>query len=377
MERRARVLVDAAAARVGGGVSRLTEFNAALSVVAPQHEYVFAVTSDMASRLRQWASDSEVVVVPRALRSVLGRLVWENVYLPRFAVTTGVSHILAPFGVLPMWPGLGSVRKAVVVSNIGPFAPEVVRRLHGYQAARNRVLRTLMVMSLKTSDHVFILSNAARDLMGPALRGKPTTLLPMSPPHPGLIRAAEEFKLPGSVSHGPFFGAFGDLLPYKGFEDAIRAIDHLHTLGREATLLICGNPIDKAYANHLKALADGSSNAVRMWTGRQQADVLGLMRHSVATIVSSRVENPGRVPVEAMAMGSAIVSADVPVTRESCADAALYYRPGDHRELAAHLARLMDQPDERDRLAARGRARIGARDWTAATRVLLSTLGLA
>ena len=69
---------------------------------------------------------------------------------------------------------------------------------------------------------MFVLSTAARDLLADRLATKRVTMLPMSPPHPDLLRSAQALELPADLNPSSLFCAFGDLLPYKGFEDAIR-----------------------------------------------------------------------------------------------------------------------------------------------------------
>ncbi len=355
MARRHRIVIDVSAARVGGGVSRTRELAAALEAVAPEHDYWFAIGDAVADQIRGWRSD-RLLLVPRALRSVPGRMLWQHTALPKLAEDLDADHLIGPFGTLPLARRpRGRIHVSIIVSNIGPFAPEITSTLRGYQAARNRMLRTLTLKSIGRADRVFVLSTAARDLLTEPLATKPVTVLPMSPPHPDLLRSANALELPASLEASSLFCAVGDLLPYKGFEDAILALGSLRASGTPASLVICGNRLDTNYANELEELARSEApSAVRFLHGIGQVQVLALMQHAVGTIVSSRAENPGRVPVEAMAVGSPIVSADIPNARESCGDAALYYEPCDHRTLASHMAALLDDPDRRSVLASKG-----------------------
>src|SRR5438876_9889163 len=115
-----RVAIDASAARMGGGASRVTELALTLADVAPHHDYVFALTPELAEGLSDLPPRSHVLSVPRSLDSVIGRIAWEHVYLPSALARIGVDWVLSPFGVLPLGPGLPrEIRRAVIVSNIG------------------------------------------------------------------------------------------------------------------------------------------------------------------------------------------------------------------------------------------------------------------
>jgi glycosyltransferase involved in cell wall biosynthesis len=62
--------------------------------------------------------------------------------------------------------------------------------------------------------------------------------------------------------------------------------------------------------------------------------------------------------MEYMALGKPVVSFDLRETRVSAAGAALYVKPNDEAEFAGAIARLMDDPAERARMAEVGRTRV-------------------
>ena len=70
-------------------------------------------------------------------------------------------------------------------------------------------------------------------------------------------------------------------------------------------LLVSGRAVESDYADGMRQLALrlGVERQVRFLGATPHDLVLSLMRESVACVIPSRFENPGRVPVEAMATG--------------------------------------------------------------------------
>jgi phosphatidyl-myo-inositol alpha-mannosyltransferase len=75
-------------------------------------------------------------------------------------------------------------------------------------------------------------------------------------------------------------------------------------------------------------------------------------------------ESFGIVVLEGFAGGSAVISSDIPGYRFAGGDAPLYVAPGDTAAWTEAMGRLMDDPDEAERVAARGAARVREFDWS-------------
>ena len=81
-----------------------------------------------------------------------------------------------------------------------------------------------------------------------------------------------------------------------------------------------------------------------------------LNQHDVL-VSTSLAETFGFPLVESMAAGVPVIATDVPIHREICGDAALYFKPGDSEDLATQLMKLDKDPDLRTTLVKRGHAR--------------------
>ncbi|MGH2693394.1 MAG: glycosyltransferase [Actinomycetota bacterium] len=234
------------------------------------------------------------------------------------------------------------------------------------------MLRLLTTRSLERADLVFLLSaEAERRLAHVVGRTGKVVRLPMAPPNPALVEAASRMRLPKEIDERPFFFVAGDLLPYKGFEDAVRAA--CMPGDRRVQLLISGTPLDGAYTSGLRRLAMRSPQTVTFLGSQPHVRTLSCMHRAVATLACSRIENPSRIPTEAMAMGSPVIAADTLNYRERCGDAAVYYPPGDWRALAETMHALLEERT-RNKLRERGRRHISSIDWLDASRAILGAM---
>jgi glycosyltransferase involved in cell wall biosynthesis len=122
---------------------------------------------------------------------------------------------------------------------------------------------------------------------------------------------------------------------------------------------IAGREQDKVLASH-PALAD----CLHFTGAVPYTDIPRLYASSDIFVFPSLVESFGHPLVEAMASGLPVIASDIPVCREICGDAALYFDPLDPEALAQTLAALMHDGAWRSRLGRAGRMRaVALFDW--------------
>lgn len=148
--------------------------------------------------------------------------------------------------------------------------------------------------------------------------------------------------------------AMGRFQPQKGFEDLLRAIRLLVTEKnrRQLMLWLMGAGPEMSRYRELTAAQPSIAEHVRM-PGFMD-DPFPVLRRSRMFCLSSRYEGSPNALVEAMACGTPVVATDCPYGPAEILQGGLWGElvpPGDWRQLAAAMERVLDNPE-----AARDRA---------------------
>jgi glycosyltransferase involved in cell wall biosynthesis len=145
--------------------------------------------------------------------------------------------------------------------------------------------------------------------------------------------------------------------PLKGLSTLLRAVAKLAT-EREAHLVVVGTP-SSATRQQVAQLALGSR--VRFAGGLPDAEYARLLASAEVAVIPSMYEGFSLPAVEHMASGTPLIASRAGALPEVTGDAAMLVTPGDAEELATALRGLLDEPDSRATLAARGLARVRER----------------
>ena len=152
----------------------------------------------------------------------------------------------------------------------------------------------------------------------------------------------------------------GELGPRKGTPELIAALASPDLLRRAWTATLAGDgPVGK-YRAEAAALGLGGRVALPGW---QSADrVRALLAAADMFVLPSRQEGLPIAILEAMAVGAAVISTPVGAISDAITDGetGLLVPPGDSAALARAIARLLDDPALRARLAVQARARFDA-----------------
>jgi len=147
---------------------------------------------------------------------------------------------------------------------------------------------------------------------------------------------------------------------YKDFAVVVKALGLRQAAQRGESLLLVGGgavtPSERALLD-----AHGLKDAWRQ-ISCSDAQLAGYYSHALGLVYPSRYEGFGLPLLEAMAWGCPVVAANASSLPEVGGEAALYFEPGSHDQLAARLGEL-DDPERRDTLVEAGREREAHYTW--------------
>jgi alpha-1,3-rhamnosyl/mannosyltransferase len=151
--------------------------------------------------------------------------------------------------------------------------------------------------------------------------------------------------------------------PHKNHQMLVRAFAKVAHTEPDVTLVLTGGPAqeEKSVAELVTHL--GLGNRV-LRTGRiPRRDLLAVVRGATALTFPSRYEGFGLPVLEAMSLGTPVISSDAASLPEVVGDAGILLDPDDHDAWATAMLRLLSDDDERARLAEAGRSRVEQFSW--------------
>jgi glycosyltransferase involved in cell wall biosynthesis len=160
---------------------------------------------------------------------------------------------------------------------------------------------------------------------------------------------------PWYSNHRPVVCCVANLIPRKGQDVLIRALEFLH-----AHLVLVGRFDDPEYFAHLQRLAEEGGVTDRVWFAGYQPDPLPFMYHADAFALASRSEAAPLVLVEAMASGIPVVATDCPegprwILNDGAAG--ILVEVDDAKAMAEGLRVVLTEEDSRRRFVEAGKER--------------------
>jgi glycosyltransferase involved in cell wall biosynthesis len=143
----------------------------------------------------------------------------------------------------------------------------------------------------------------------------------------------------------------------KGIQFFLQALNGLDT---DWEICIAG---DGPYLPTLRELAKGIDKEIDFLGFLQGEELIGLYDSAKIFVFPSIQENFPIVLLEAMNAGCAVITSTVPGCAEVVRDAAIKVPPGNVEELKKALRRLIDEPEEIERLGRCARRRVRELSW--------------
>ena len=325
------------------------------------NEVVFAVPGDLANPTGGYAYDRRIIEGLAALgwRTAVVDL-GDGFPFPTNAARAAARTRLAAlpigppividglaFGALPeAAAALGATHSLVALVH-HPLALET-----GLSAAASASLRATERTALACARHVIATSTTTARLLA-ADYDVPSERL--SVVEPGTERVATG---PRRVESVIALLSVGAVVPRKGYDVLVAALARLkHLPWRLVIAGDCGRSVDTFRRLVADVAALGLSDRVRLAGTVTAEELASLYASADLFVLPSRFEGYGMAYAEAIAHGVPVIGTNAGAIPETVpADAGVLVPPDDVDILAATLQRLMDNPAERERLAAGARA---------------------
>lgn len=362
-----RVVVNAAAARMGGAATHLPNFLQTAGRRYPADTFIACVNSYW----RPPALPPNVRLVDAGpLRNRLRHAAWNQWGIARVAIRERGDVLLS---LLNFGPVRAPVPHVVLERNPVYFCPFYLSTLHGRAAALVRTAGALAHAVMRGADRIVTPSAAMREMIRrhyPDVEADKFRVIPH-----GFSGAAfrgngalpEETAARLAASEGVRLLYVSHAASYKGIElllEASRMLrDDLRTPAT-AWLTVAQADWPEGYPRYIEFIERHRLQPQVRLLGRIPHEAVHRVYEAADLFVHpSLCESFGFPLVEAMASGLPIVAADLPLNHEMCGDGAHYYPPLDPAAMAREIARFAGDVSTRSAVAAAGRARAAAFSW--------------
>jgi glycosyltransferase involved in cell wall biosynthesis len=300
-------------------------------------------------------------------------LAWQELRLPPAACSDRLDVFFAPAYSCPLRLALPRV---TTVHDLSFFA--IPQDFGLLDAARRRVLAR---RSARVSRRIVAVSDFTRRELAaflPGCEGRVSVI-----PH-GADRAPDAGGRTAARAalgvRGPLLLSVGTILNRRRLPELLRAFAHLLRRRPELTLEVVGENRTQPRLDVARRVAElGLAGRVRVSGYLPEGELARRYAAADLAVYLSEYEGFGIPVLEAMAHGIPVVTSERPATGELFAGAARLVDPSDAGAIAQALDALLSDPEERDRLAARGRALAARHSWAAAAtrtrRVLAEAAG--
>lgn len=325
----------------GGSLTHIRQLLRAWSAagVDREHEIVLFAREEAVAMLRD-ALSPHVIVRRVGGRSFgpLRKLLWEQFRFGRVLRDEKIDVLFCTANLIPLFTRTPTV---VALRNAGPFCASMTIRHVGWRLwAYMKFLGILMrVCAARAARLIFVSDHFRREFQRRGFRGK----------HCDVIYHGRDAGGARARSAGPRTMLFvGNLYRYKNVTELIEAyaIEREFFVREGLRLLIVGEPVDAAYASMLRnAVAHHRLEDQIVFTGKlRHEEILEAMDACELFVFQSTCENCPNTLIEALAKELPIVCSNVSVMPEIAGDAAEYFDPGDPRDIARAMRRVLEDP---------------------------------
>jgi glycosyltransferase involved in cell wall biosynthesis len=179
------------------------------------------------------------------------------------------------------------------------------------------------------------------------------------------IPVDEVWMEPADPSLSPVDGRYllyvGNTKRYKNLPLLLEAFSDVAGAVPHKLVIAGGGASVRTMDERVRQLAEDHGDRVVLIGQVEFAVLRALVASAELLVMPSLHEGAGLPPLEAMASGTAVLSSDIPVLRETCGDGADYFGPQDRAGLTRLMRRYCEDDVARAELAVRGHSHVTTR----------------
>jgi glycosyltransferase involved in cell wall biosynthesis len=308
-----------------------------------------------------WDGQIETVTVPVDAGSRLQWVRGEQQFVPRLAARAGVDLVHSLANTAPLW---GGFRRVVTIHDLHH---RIIPDAHFGMLGPG--MRVLVSLAARRCDRIIVPATVTRDDLV-RLMGTPLTKIDVV--HEGFGSGRRMPPLPEDQVRDALDAHTRTLVlsvsakrPHKNLVRLIGALALIPS-SRRPLLVLPGYHTPHEDELRRRAAKLGASEDVRLLGWIDDAMLEGLYAAAACFVFPSLYEGFGLPVLEAMARGLPVACSGRGALDEVAGDAALRFDPESEVAIAAAIERLLDDPDEAERLRRAGRERASQFTWSAA-----------
>lgn len=354
----------------GGGLGRyVAELVTHLEQIDSRNEYVVFLRKDNFHECRVTKPNWSKRLVDVPWYSLA-----EQRLLPREIAAAKVDFMHFPHWNVPLFshvPFIVTVHDLILLED--PSSAHATTRnafVHGLKYAAFRVV---LENAIHRSRHIITVSECSKQAVLKHFRIKPQKVTVV---YNGVNAPAEgrgvSLRDLGVVE--PYVLAVGNRYPHKNLETLLEAFGPVLAKHSSASLVLAGK--HDVFTDRLMRLAQDlglPERSVRLVSSPSEDELGALYRHASLLAFPSKIEGFGIPPLEAMHVGTPVMSSDSSCLPEILGPAALYTDPDDADKMSQIMLQAIERPESLKGIVARGHERVNNFRWDTAAQQTLDT----
>lgn len=340
------------------------------------------------SRLTESLSNIQRVEVSESQFDFLGRQLPQNIGVEKINFPQKLYAKLDYFGVAPpfdltlpptdvtifpnyaLWPTVRSKLQVVTVHDLTyEKYPDVV------EEKNLAYLRKIVPRSVSRADLILTVSESVKndivDKFG--IDEQKVHVTPIPPTNEYFVDSDRPVRSTYGIPTKEYILFASTIEPRKNLDILLDAYASLPAeLQNKLSLVVAGGRGWKSDKVHEKLISLQKEYPNIVTTGYyDQHDAPALFQQASIFVMPSLYEGFGMPLLEAMASQTPTIASDIPVFREVCGDASLFFDPKDHLALAGHISLVINDSKLSESLVSKGTNNLARYTWDSVSRNLI------